>query len=137
MQTYSITNGKITYTIDFASLADAQSFADSLGTGYTAELAPPNEQIPALTPAEIVEMNVEFGNSLVTMFMVDNAEIGVIPESESIALLAKFQQVLPLAQLGSIKVVSELLPAITTDAYFTQERKDKYTNLIAQYLSQF
>jgi hypothetical protein len=137
MQTYKIFNSTTDYYKNFASLQDAQTFADSLGEGYTATLAPPNEQIPALTPAEIVQMNVEFGNSLVTMFMVDNAEIGVIPESESLALLAKFQQVLPLAQLGSIKVVSELLPTLTTDAYFTQTRKDKYINLIAQYLSQF
>ena len=137
MQTYKITDTKVSYYKNFASLIAAQTFADSLGEGYTATLAPPNEQIPALTPAEIVQMNVEFGNSLVTMFMVDNAEIGVIPESESLALLAKFQQVLPLAQLGSIKVVSELLPTLTTDAYFTQTRKDKYINLIAQYLSQF
>lgn len=137
MQTYKIYNASTAYYKNFASLQAAQTFADSLGVGYTATLAPENEQIPALTPAEIVQMNVEFGNSLVTMFMVDNAEIGVIPESESLALLAKFQQVLPLAQLGSIKVVSELLPTLPTDAYFTQTRKDKYINLIAQYLSQF
>jgi hypothetical protein len=123
---------KIYFAVDFT---EAQQIADQFGTGWSVEQT--NDPIPTPTPAEIVQMNVEFGNSLVNMFMVDNAEIGVIPESESLALLAKFQQVLPLAQLGSIKVVSELLPTLTTDAYFTQTRKDKYINLIAQYLAQF
>jgi hypothetical protein len=116
-------------------LQEAEEIAATFGPGWV--VAPTTEPLPQVSEEEIVESNISFGNQLVNLFMVDNAKIGIIPELESLALLAKFQQILPLAQLGSIKVVGDLLPSISIDAYFTQERKDKYQTLINDYLAQF
>ena len=139
MQTYSITNGKITYTIDFESLADAQSFADGLGVGYTATLAPPNEQIPPITGAERVQMVLDFGNELKVTFLNDNQSSPLFPftEAQNNALMAKFQTILSFAQVGSILQISEILPSIVIDEIFTQARKDNYIAMCANFLAQF
>ena len=139
MQTYNITNGKITYTIDFASLADAQSFADGLGVGYTATLAPPNEQIPPITGAERVQMGLEFGDELKVTFLNDNQSSPLFPftEAQNNALMAKFQTILSFAQVGSILQISEILPSIVIDEIFTQARKDNYIAMCANFLAQF
>jgi len=139
MQTYNITNGKITYTIDFESLADAQSFADGLGVGYTATLAPPNEQIPPITGAERVQMVLDFGNELKVTFLNDNQSSPLFPftEAQNNALMAKFQTILSFAQVGSILQISEILPSIVIDEIFTQARKDNYIAMCANFLAQF
>jgi hypothetical protein len=139
MQTYKITNGIATYTKNFASLQDAQTFADSLGEGYTATLAPPSEQIPPITGRERVQMGLDFGNELTFTFLDDNQSSAFYPftEAQNNALMAKFQSVLAFAQVGSIRQISDMLPSIATDEIFTQARKDNYITMCANFLAQF
>ena len=139
MKTYNISKGSWAALKQFASLTDAQTFADSLGTGYTAELAPPNEQIPTITGAERVQMVLDFGNELKVTFLNDNQSSPLYPftEAQNNALMSKFQTILSFAQVGSILQISEMLPSIVTDEIFTQERKDNYIAMCANFLAQF
>lgn len=139
MQTYSITNGKIIYTIDFASLADAQSFADGLGVGYTVLLASTNEQTQELSNVEKVNQDTDFGISLIKLFRSDNAQYEQdnnvsITVTESLTLMGKFQSLIGLCQVGAIAEAYAILPSIEIDTIFTQERKDKYLTTMQNYL---
>ena len=51
--------------------------------------------------------------------------------------MAKFSTTLSFAQVGAITSVDYHIKNMTTDDVFTQERKDKYLNLIQNYLSQY
>jgi len=139
MQTYNITNGVARYLKNFASLADAQSFADGLGVGYTATLAEPSEQIQEQSNSDKVEQDTAFGSSLIKLFRTDNAQYEQdnnvqITVQESLQLMGKFQSLIGLCQVGAVAEAFALLPSIEIDAIFTQERKDKYLELIQNYL---
>jgi len=139
METYNIKKGNWSILKNFASLADAQTFADSLGVGYTATLAPENEQIQELGNADKVSQDLEFGISLIKLFRTDNADYEkanniTITVPESIALMQKFQSLIGFCQVGAISEAYALLPSIEVDAIFTQERKDKYLSTIQNYL---
>jgi hypothetical protein len=51
--------------------------------------------------------------------------------------MTKFVDILQFAQTGAVGSVNDLLSNIAVDDVFTQERKDKYLQMIANYLSQF
>lgn len=117
----------------FESLDAAQAFADSLGEGYTAEYYAP------YTPPTIQErltMDLEFGQDLVYIFVEDNRIMDITP-AQSEAVLQKFRDILAFAQTGAITSINTYLPAIPVDEVFTQERKDKYIEMITNYLNQF
>jgi hypothetical protein len=139
MQTYKITDTKVSYYKNFVSLEAAQTFADGLGVGYTATLAPPSEQIPPITGRERVQMGLDFGNTLTFTFLDDNQSSAFYPftEAQNNALMSKFQSVLSFAQVGSIRQISDMLPSIATDEIFTQARKDNYIAMCANFLAQF
>ena len=77
---------------------------------------------------------MQFGQDLVFVFVEDNRIMNITPE-QSEAVLVKFRDILAFAQTGAIISIQTYLPAITTDDVFTQERKDKYMNMINQYLN--
>jgi len=133
MDYYKISKDYWNVVKKFSSLQDAQIFADSLGEGYTAEFYAP--YIPP-TIEEKTHMNMTFGSELVTLFINDNAAMNPTQE-QSDALMSKFQTILSFAQVGGITSINAHLPSIPTDEIFTQERKDKYLQMIADYLSQF
>ena len=117
----------------FESLDAAQTFADSLGEGYTAEYYAP------YTPPTIQErltMDMQFGQDLVYVFVEDNRIMDITP-AQSEAVLQKFRDILAFAQTGAITSIATYLPAIPVDEVFTQERKDKYIQMITDYLAQF
>ena len=117
----------------FATLEDAQAFADSLGEGYTAEYYAP------YTPPTLQErliMDLEFGQNLVYVFVEDNRIMNITP-AQSEAVLVKFRDILAFAQTGAITSINTYLPAIPVDEVFTQGRKDKYMQMITDYLAQF
>ena len=117
----------------FASLEDAQAFANSLGEGYTAEYYAP------YTPPTLQErltMDLQFGQDLVYVFVEDNRIMNITP-AQSEAVLQKFRDILAFAQTGAITSINTYLPAIPVDEVFTQERKDKYIQMITDYLAQF
>jgi hypothetical protein len=117
----------------FESLEDAQAFADSLGEGYTAEFYAP---YTPPTIQERLQMDMQFGQDLVFVFVEDNRIMGTTQEQND-AILVKFRDILAFAQTGAIESINTHLPNIPVDEVFTQERKDKYMAMVTDYLAQF
>ena len=117
----------------FATLEDAQAFADSLGEGYTAEFYAP---YTPPTIQERLQMDMQFGQDLVFVFVEDNRIMGTTQEQND-AILVKFRDILAFAQTGAIESINTHLPNIPIDEVFTQERKDKYMAMVTDYLAQF
>ena len=117
----------------FESLEDAQAFADSLGEGYTAEFYAP---YTPPTIQERLQMDMQFGQDLVFVFVEDNRIMGTTQEQND-AILVKFRDILAFAQTGAIESINTHLPSIPVDEVFTQERKDKYMAMVTDYLAQF
>ena len=113
--------------------AEAQAVADSLGSGYTVEYL-----YPYVPPSveDRLGMDQFFCNDLVNIFLQDNRIAGVTAEQGEV-LMGKFVTTLSFAQVGAITSVDYHIKNITTDDVFTQERKDKYIQLISNYLNQF
>jgi hypothetical protein len=133
MDYYKIYKDQWSLIKQFATLEDAQAFADTLGTGYTAEF------YKAYTPPTIqqrLNMDLNFGDYLVYVFVEDNRVMDITPE-QSEAVLQKFRDILAFAQTGAITSIQTYLPLIPTDDVFTQQRKDKYVQMITDYLAQF
>jgi len=133
MDYYKIYKDQWSLIKQFATLEDAQAFADTLGTGYTAEF------YKAYTPPTIqqrLNMDLNFGSHLVYIFVEDNRVMDITPE-QSEAVLVKFRDILAFAQTGAITSIQTYLPLIPTDDVFTQQRKDKYVQMITDYLAQF
>ena len=133
MDYYKIYKDQWSLIKEFATLEDAQAFADTLGTGYTAEF------YKAYTPPTIqqrLNMDLDFGSHLVYIFVEDNRVMDITPE-QSEAVLQKFRDILAFAQTGAITSIDNYLPLIPTDDVFTQQRKDKYVQMITDYLAQF
>jgi len=138
MMTYKISKDFWSVYKNFNSLQDAEQYANTLGQGYTTELAAPQYQIQPPTPQQKLDNDIIFGNQLIVEFLVDNRLITpAVDEQESIQLLNQFNSIERLAKLGDIKSVKVLLEQTQTDVrIFTQDRKDKYLNLINNYLAQ-
>ena len=133
MDYYKIYKDQWSLIKQFATLEDAQAFADTLGTGYTAEF------YKAYTPPTIqqrLSMDLDFGSHIIYIFVEDNRVMDITPE-QSEAVLVKFRDILAFAQTGAITSIDNYLPLIPTDDVFTQERKDKYISMITDYLAQF
>tara|TARA_Y100001973_G_C5136066_1_gene300361 strand:- start:237 stop:641 length:405 start_codon:yes stop_codon:yes gene_type:complete len=133
MNYYKISKDNWSCTKEFATLEEAQAFADSLGSGYTAEYLGP--VVPPTTD-ERLSMDIEFCLQLIQTFLLDNRNAGVTVEQGE-ALMTKFVNILQFAQTGAVGSVNDLLAAVPVDDVFTQERKDKYLSMISNYLSQY
>ena len=133
MNYYKISKDNWSVVQKYATLEEAQAFADSLGEGYTVEYVGP---VVPMSIEERYGMDINFCNNLISTFVLDNRNIGTTPEQND-ALMAKFQLVLGFAQVGAVKDINAHLPSIPTDDVFTQERKDKYMQMITDYLAQF
>ena len=85
-----------------------------------------------ITPEEKLSSDMNFGEMLIEMFLLDNRLIVPhVTPSESLNLLSEFDNIEKLARLGDIKSVSILMNGVQTDnRIFTQERKDKYMTMI-------
>ena len=133
MDYYKIYKDQWSLIKKFATLEDAQAFADTLGTGYTAEF------YKAYTPPTIqqrLDMDLDFGSHIIYIFVEDNRVMDITPE-QSETVLQKFRDILAFAQTGAITSIDNYLPLIPTDDVFTQQRKDKYVQMITDYLAQF
>jgi hypothetical protein len=137
MKTYKIYKDFWACFKNFNSLEDAQIYADNLGLGYIAELALPEDQIPVLTSLQKLPLDIDFGNQLINTFLEDNRNYGYISIQDSITLLNKFNDIEKLCRLGSIKDVQTLMQNVIVDNIFTQERKDKYLQMITNYLNSY
>jgi hypothetical protein len=133
MDYYKIYKDNWSLIKQFATLEDAQAFADTLGIGYTAEF------YKAYTPPTIqqrLDMDLDFGGHIIYIFVEDNRVMGITSQ-QSEAVLQKFRDILAFAQTGAITSINTYLPVIPVDEVFTQERKDKYILMITNYLAQF
>lgn len=133
MDYYKIFKGLWSLIKQFANLTDAQIFADTLGAGYTAEFY--KEYTPP-TIQERLQSDLDFGAHLIYIFVEDNRIMGITSE-QSEAVLVKFRDILAFSQTGAITSIQTYLPLISTDDVFTQERKDKYIQMINEYVAQF
>jgi len=133
MDYYKIADGLWSTVKRFATLEDAQAFATTKGPNATAEFHSAYEA-PSIN--DRLKLDVNFGASLIFLFVEDN-RIAETTQEQNDALLAKFRDILAFAQTGSIESINVHLPNITVDEVFTQERKDKYLSMVADYLSQF
>lgn len=133
MNYYKIFKGNWETIQKFATIEDAQAYANSLGEGYSVEFYAP--YIP-LTIQERLDKDLQFGQELVYVFVEDNRIMDITP-TQSEAVLQKFRDILAFAQTGAITSINTYLPAIPVDEVFTQDRKDKYITMISDYLSQF
>jgi len=133
MNYYKISKDNWSLTKRFDTLAEAQAFADSLGTGYTVEYVGP---YTPPTQVERLPYDMGFCSNLITIFLEDNRSVGTTQDQRN-TLMAKFELILQFAQVGDIATINATLPSIATDEIFTQERKDKYMSMITDYLAQF
>jgi len=133
MNYYKIIKGTYSVIKRFDTLEQAQAFADTLGDGYTAEFYAP--YVP-ITLQERLNSDLQFGQELIYVFVEDN-RIMAITSAQSEATLVKFRDILAFAQTGAVTSIATYLPAIPIDEVFTQERKDKYIQMISDYLAQF
>tara|TARA_Y100000592_G_scaffold28829_2_gene45914 strand:+ start:6052 stop:6453 length:402 start_codon:yes stop_codon:yes gene_type:complete len=133
MNYYKILKGNWSCTKTFATVEEAQAFADSLGDGYTVEYVGPVEP---MSNEQRLSMDMSFTFDLIQTFLLDNRNEGVtVAQGET--LMTKFVDILQFAQTGAVGSVNDLLLNVDVDDVFTQERKDKYLQMIADYLSQF
>ena len=133
---YKIIKGGWSVFKQFADLAEATNYAASLGVEYTVEDLGVAISLPK---DENTVVDKDFGQYLIDEFITDNRKhnggTGTTPAEED-ALMFKFSNILNFASIGAIKRVSELLPDVALDAVYTQARKDKYTQMITNYLNQ-
>ena len=133
MNYYKIIKGLYSVIKRFDTLEEAQAFAETLGDGYTAEFYAP--YVP-LTLQDRLNSDLQFGQQLIYVFVEDN-RIMEITSEQSEQVLVKFRDILAFAQTGAVTSIQTYLPLIPVDDVFTQERKDKYIQMISDYLAQF
>ena len=136
MNTYKIFKDSWATYQNFNSLQEAQDWTLlTLGDGYDVILSP-DMQITPPTPEERLQQDIQFGLSLIDVFLLDNRLITPpVTPVESLNILSEFDNIEKLSRLGDIKSVQILLGGMQTDIrIFTQDRKDKYLNMISSYL---
>ena len=85
--------------------------------------------------SDLIEKDKQFGNKLLYEFLKDNRDLKTaFSMTTSINMLQKFQAVKGLSEVGDIKNVKKLIENTAIDDIFTQERKDKYVLMCANYL---
>lgn len=131
MNSYKFTRTSFFY-MSFSSFEEAEAFSLLLEPMIVEE-----EPIkPSLDIAQKLESDKAFCLYLTDRFSKQNREAG-ITEPEALALLAKFKDILSMAQVGAINSVYLLLQNVDIDAIYTQARKDKDLSDIENYLNSF
>lgn len=133
MNYYKISKDNWSVVQKYENIEQAEVFAQSLGEGYSVEYV---GEVKPITIEQRYEMDKAFCNDLISTFVLDNRNIGTTP-AQNDALMSKFQLVLGFAQVGAVKDIDAHLPSIPIDEVYTQERKDKYLQMLADYLGQF
>lgn len=131
MNSYKFTRISFFY-MSFSSFEEAEAFSLLLEPMIVEE-----EPIkPSLDIAQKLESDKAFCLYLTDRFSKQNREAGVT-EPEALALLAKFKDILSMAQVGAINSVYLLLQNVDVDSIYTQARKDKDLSDIENYLNSF
>jgi hypothetical protein len=137
METYKIYKDSWACYKNFNTQQDAELFASSLGSGYLVVLADPKDKIIPITLEQRLPADIDFGISLINEFLLDNRKIGYISNQDSISLLTKFKDIKEMCSLGAIRDVQVMMGNVVTDTVFTQDRKNKYLEMINSYLNNY
>jgi len=137
MKSFQITFGNWATIIQAANKTDAQAWADAYRPGE------PNTviEVPtvAKTEAEKLEARQLFGKGLLNQYLLDNDAIAAargypLTVTESNQQAAKFQSVMGVLPLGSLRQALAIIEATAIDAIFTQERKDAYVDALNEFI---
>jgi hypothetical protein len=137
MKTFKIFKGGAIYQKNFATLAEAEAWTlENLGQGYTIEELPTESKPDSVKLAE----RQQFGRDLLNEYLLDNDAIAsargyAFTVEETAQQAQKFQLVMGILPLGSLKQVLSVIQATATDAIFTQERKDKYITALNDFIN--
>lgn len=142
MNTYEIKKGGAKYFLNFASIEAAQNYANSLGVGYVAMLAPENEQIQPITGAERLALDKAFGISLIDEFNLMNRAANLdkgnpMPLAVTRLVDAKFEELKRFLLVGDIEQSKEALAEMQVDVFLPIELKNLFLNKIDAYLAQY
>lgn len=141
MQSYNATNGVISYFKNFADLDTAKAyFLSILGDKYNVSLASASEQIPAKTEAQKLDERQTFGKELLNQYLIDNDAIAsqrgyAFTIEETVQQATKFQLVMGILPLGSLKQCFTIISGTAIDTIFTQTRKDAYILALNNYIN--
>tara|TARA_Y100000817_G_scaffold312174_1_gene305595 strand:- start:556 stop:960 length:405 start_codon:yes stop_codon:yes gene_type:complete len=133
MNYYKISKDFWAVVQQYETIDEAQTYANSLGEGYSVEYIGP---VVPISLQERLNMDLSFGNDLIYTFVEDNRKTTITP-AQSESVLLKFRDILNFAQTGAITSINAYLPLIATDEIYTEERKQKYIQMLAAYLAQF
>ena len=73
----------------------------------------------------------QIGSNVIEQYLYDNSLI-VLDALQTLQQLKKFSAIKELLELGSLRVAKELLSTSEVDEIFTQERKDKYLQMLTR-----
>jgi hypothetical protein len=121
----------------FSKLEDAQAWAFGYFVeGYTiTDLGP----VPQKSEAEKLAERQDFGKQLLNDYLMDNDAIAKergfpFTVEETAQQAQKFQLVMGILPLGSLKQSLDVISVTATDTIFTQERKDKYIAALQNFI---
>lgn len=138
MNNYEIKKGNRGIIKPFDKLESAEAWAVSyFGDGFTiTDLG----AVPQKSEAEKLAERQEFGKQLLNEYLMDNDAIAKawgrpFTVEETAQQATKFQLVMGILPLGSLKQSLDVISITTTDTIFTQERKDKYILALQNFIS--
>ena len=94
----------------------------------------PGAEAGVITYEERMERDKVFSKKLLDEFLLDSRIDPNITTAISLQLLQKFGAVGQLLQFYDVKGAYVFIPQIDVDAFFTQERKDKYMRMIEEHI---
>jgi hypothetical protein len=137
MHNYEIKKENRAFIKPFSKLEDAQTWAFGyFGEGYTiTDLGP----VPQKSEAEKLAERQDFGKQLLNDYLMDNDAIAKergfpFTVEETAQQAQKFQLVMGILPLGSLKQSLDVISVTATDTIFTQERKDKYIAALQNFI---
>ena len=134
MNTYQITKGSWSCLKNFPSLEDAQIFADSLGTGYVAELS--SEQMPEPTKKELYQNDKQFCDDMIEDLILYNRESLPLSKQDAKTQRNKFDDIYKDLDRCDLELLLEDLQDLAIDAYYSEEKRDELVLLITNYTAQ-
>jgi len=128
MKTFKIFKGSEIYQKSFVTFTEVEQWTIyNLGVGYTIE----EIQTQPLPENLKLQARQDFGKQLLNEYLMDNDALAKergypFTVEETAQQAQKFQLVMGVLPLGSLKQCLDIITVTETDAIFTQERKDKY-----------
>lgn len=77
-----------------------------------------------------IEYNMAIGNEIISLLREECIETE-LKEITPLQIAAKTAQIIPMLQTGSFREANQLIAIMEPDEFFTEERLNKYSNMIA------